>query len=288
MSTIVQLRSRVANAERFAGTIPDATHVDLLLQGDVDVYRPDGQPLCLLRRGWLSAPLLEAAYPALHSLRTARTSNRGKYAGEQRIEKVFTDGKKSKNTHTTPVASAVVGYFDRQGGRFPYCRTTAFTANETAAWQTVLPLADRVAVLMQDLSPARYAKQLDHARRCHPDFIIRNSPFSTLTVNNNVALSGIHRDAGDFKDGIGAISVLRRGHYTGAWLVFPEYRVGVDLGHGDVLLFNSHDWHGVTRIALESAEAERISVVYYLREKMLACGSAASEIARARSKQVIP
>lgn len=278
----------MSGAAALAGVLPSESMVDVLLTGDSDVYRPDGQPLCILRRGAQTHAQLDAAYPALHSLRKSKTSNRGKYSGEERVQKVFADGVKSKNTHTTAVASAIVGYFDRQGGRFPFCRTTAFTANEVAAWQTILPLVSEAASVMRLCAASRYAKQLDHASRCHPDFIIRGTPFSTLTVNNNVAPSGIHRDAGDFKDGIGVISCLRRGHYTGAWLVFPEYRVGVSLGHGDVLLFNSHDWHGVTPIVLESADAERISIVYYLREAMVKCGSAASEIARARSKQTIP
>ena len=287
---ILQLRSRVSNPDVFRGKLVTEGDVAVKLEGDADVYKPDGQPLCMLRRGGIPAELCAQAYPALHELRNHKTNNRGAYAGATRTSPVFADGTKSKNSYTrTPdgkvysVASAIIGYFDRQGGRFPFCRETAFTGKEPEQWKTVLPIIEHAALLFKQAAPKRYATQLAECKKCPPEYIIGETPFTTLTVNNNVAPAAAHTDKGDFKDGLGLISVVRRGTYSGAWLVFPEYRVGADLRDGDAIFFNSHDWHGVTAMVSQSPDAERISVVYYFREKMVDCLPLKEELARAKS-----
>lgn len=284
----VQLRSRLSALalKALVGKPPTDKCASLVMTGDCDVYKPDGVLLCGLRTRAVSANVAAHAYPALHSLKDSKTTNRGKYAGEVRSEKVFADGVKSKNTHTDPVASAIVGYFDRQGGRHPYCRATAFTAGQVEAWESLLSMVGVAAELMRKDMPVRFARQRDFVRSCRQEYVIhvdgKPTPFTTLTVNNNVAPSGVHTDKGDFKDGIGMIGCVRRGLYSGALLVFPEYGVGVDLHDGDLLFFNSHDWHGVTPMLKQSEDAERITVVYYAREKMKACKSMADELANAK------
>lgn len=147
-----------------------------------------------------------------------------------------------------------------------------------------MPLAALVATVYEELSPERHWRQQAAAAECKPEWIIKGTPFSTLTVNCNV-LGAVHRDAGDFKGGLGCITVHRRGTYQGAILGFPEYSVGVELNDGDLLLFNAHDWHGVTEFEGElSPDHERISVVYYLRERMKNCGTMAEELARAKAR----
>lgn len=289
---LVQLRSRVANAHELAGKTCTLRDVTLQLRGDCDVYKPDGTPLVMLRRGALSKQLLEQAYPALHELRKYKTDNRGAYAGTKRIQARYGDGTIAKNTRTRTadgkvysVASAIVGYFDKQGGRIPFCRETAFTGKEPAQWATVVPMVQAAAALLKEVAPSRYDAQLAACAKCPSEYVIPGTPFTTLTVNNNVAPAGTHKDAGDYKDGLGVISVLRRGRYTGAWLVFPEYRVGANLQDGDVLFFNSHDWHGVTAMHKHSDDAERISVVYYMREKIQRCLPAAEQLAQLQQRQ---
>lgn len=265
----------------------------VLLTTDAAVYKPDGEPLVILRRRAFSEEAMERAYPALHELRKQGSFNRGSYAGLIRPTVVNEDGSARKTTNTVDeegrrarVATAVVGYFDRQGGRFPFCRQTAFTADEVEQWATIVPLATRAAELFERELPIRYAKQRAIADRTHPDFVIAGTPFTTLTVNNNVR-AAIHRDKGDFKEGMGIISVCRRGDYAGAHLVFPQYRVAVDLHDGDLLFFNAHDWHANTALDLRSEDAERISIVYYFRHRMVDCGSAAEELARAKARGAI-
>lgn len=287
---VVQLRTRIPDREmpRLAGKLcTDADHA-VMLAGDCDVYKPDGEPLVLLRRAALAPELLDSAYEALHRLRSYTSDNRGVYTGIKRAELRMMDGRKSKNTRTrdesgriVQTASAIVGYFDRQGGRHPFCRTTRFTATEVERWHTIVPMVQRVDALLARTMPERYANQRSACLQCHPAWVIGETAFSTLTVNNNVA-AGVHCDKGDYKQGFGVISCVRRGQYSGAVLCFPQFRVGVDLQHGDVLFFNSHDWHGMTPLVPASEDHERITVVYYLRERMQQCGTPAQEIARAK------
>jgi hypothetical protein len=286
----VQLRSRVASVEKRAGKPVAEADVKLLLVGDCDVYKPDGQPLVMLRRGAISTVMCEGAHEALASLKRYASDNRGAYAGAKRAISVFKDGSKATNSRTMTedgkhlaVASAVVGYFDRVGGRFPFCRETAFVGKEPEKWKTIMPMVDRAAELFQKTLPHRYSKQLALADKTHPNFRIGRTPFTTLTVNNNVA-GAIHRDKGDYKDGFGIISCVRRGTYQGGWLVFPEYEVGADLQDGDVIFFNSHDWHGVTAFRDTQPGYERISIVYYFRSRMVECGSPEAEMKRARER----
>lgn len=268
--------------EECTGNVLDEDPASLLVRGDADVYKPNGEALILVRSGMLSEEVLGGAFPVLYDLRKQKTNNRGKYSGQQRMTTFFQDGVKSKTSNTGAIASALIGFFDRQGGRFPFCRATAFTADHVAEWTTVLPLARRVAELFKETLPARYARQLELSTRAPPEFVIAGTPFTTITVNNNVAPSGVHTDKGDYKDGFGVIVVLRRGQYRGAHLVFPEWGVSADLQHGDVLFFNSHDWHGVTPFRDLAPDAIRISLVFYFREKMVKCGNGAAELENAK------
>jgi hypothetical protein len=287
---LLQLRSKVANADQLRAKAVAPDDVAVLLERDVDVFRPDGQPLVILRRASIPTDVLDGAYEALHSLRSQRGYNRGAYSGGERFYAKRADGTASKQSYVLdaegkPInsSSAIVGFFDRQGGRSPYCRQTAFTAHETARWATVVPVARAAARLFAATSPDRYQRQLEECARC-PDYVIPDTPFTTLTVNNNGAPAGIHKDAGDFKEGLGVISYLVRGTYDGGLLVFPEYRLGVDLRHGDTVFFNSHEWHGVTPMTNKSPDAERISIVLYMRHKMVECLPVQQELERARAR----
>lgn len=291
MALVVQLRTRLSDAHTKELATNRCTQLDasVLLQGDADVYKPDGEPLVMLRRKAIPESIIEGAYPALHYLKKYTTDNRGKYTGVvKRAAGKFKDGTMMRNTRTRDergkiiqTESAIIGFIDRQGGRHPYCRTTRFTATEVEKWESILPMVHHVDELFRNTLPERYRVQREAADKSHPSWVINGTAFSTLTVNNNV-VAGVHTDKGDFKAGFGIISCVRRGQYSGAALCFPQYRVGVNLGDGDVLFFNAHDWHGMTPLVPESDDHERITCVYYFREKMLKCGSPDEELAHAK------
>ena len=125
----VQLRSRLSSekAESMLGNRLTMEHISVIANQDVDVYKPDGKPLIFLRRKAISEDVSRDTYPILHHIgEKYKTNNRGTYAG--------------KDMNGETIASAIVGYFNRVGGRFPFCRATAFTAQEEEKWKGLLPL----------------------------------------------------------------------------------------------------------------------------------------------------
>jgi hypothetical protein len=227
--------------------------------------------------------LTNGAYEALHHLRAYKSENRGVYSGMDRPQFLNADGSVNKNTRTrdetgktVSTATAIIGYFDRQGGRFPFCRATKFTADEVQRWTTVLPIIEKANELFKKSLPERYANQKAAADKTNPAWVIPNTVFTTVTVNNNV-IAANHQDKGDLENGFGVICCVRRGLYKGARLCFPEYRVGVELEDGDTILFDPHAWHGMTPMEMLSEDAERITCVFYFREKMQNCGTPEEE-----------
>jgi len=59
--------------------------------------------------------------------------------------------------------------------------------------------------------------------------------------------------------------------------------VGLDIGHGDVALFDVHEVHGNTETK-KISYFDRISIVCYYREKMIYCGSKEYELNRAKTE----
>lgn len=286
---------------------------------DATILKPDGTPLVIYRANALPVKVCEAAYKALRKAATP-TDNRGMAAGELKAELArdadalaetttarITDTKMSKRpagiqhkfyrqpikhdgtlskTHYANkiVKSGIIGYFDRYV-RIPYCRTTAFNMAEPEKWKAALPFVRAVAGVFEREAPERYAKQLAMIQRTHPDFTIHGTPFTTITVNKNWQ-TAVHKDAGDYPEGFGVMAALQAGNYTGGNLVFPKYRVGVNMRTRGVCLADVHEWHGNTPIHGVAGLYERISTVMYYRENMWRCGSAAEELERAKNRKL--
>lgn len=284
----LQLRAEVndKSVQALLGKSADKKDYSVSLTNDVSVFKANGQRLITLLRGAIPEDEAESAYPFLHWLRHYRTMNRGKYSGKERFKKLKGDGTISNTNHAQPVRSAIAGFFDRYP-RFPYCRETAFVTEKPEEWGACLPLIQRAGDLFKLHVADRYKAQLDAAKKTHPAYIIKGTPFTTVTINNCVA-GGYHTDAGDYGPGFGVIAVLRRGNYKGCELVFPKYRCAVDLQDRDVILFDPHEVHGNVPFADQEGEEgkdwERISMVFYFRAKMLECLSPEEELARAKAR----
>jgi hypothetical protein len=278
----LRLRSKISTAEleQKIGKVLTPSDFNLTLTGPCMVRKPDGRHLCVYLPGAL-VETVDEHYPTLTKIRGV-TDNRGLASGTERV----ITGPAATRTRSMPVMSSILGAAD-PAGRFPYCRLTVFTAKEVEKWEGLQPLFKRISELFEEHVPGRFANQALWARRTHPDWVIPGTPFTTITVNNSYS-TGVHTDKGDLDPGFSTLAVLRRGRYTGGHLVFPEYRVGVEMQHGDLLLMDAHDWHGNTAMTCECGNvmrekpcpdcgAERISVVSYFRTKMIDCGSPAQE-----------
>lgn len=280
--TKVKMMSKLSDEEVRAmeGKMVRDEDYDVLLDGPSMVIEPglSREPLVVYLPGVLKGEA-EEAYPFLTKIRD-KTDNRGAASGTERVQT------SARTTRAKRVASSVLGSMDPMGGRFPYCRLTAYTARETDDWHEMRPLFQAIAGYFKEYVPHRYAAQVEECEQTDPDWVIPGTPFTTITVNNTYP-TGIHTDKGDLDKGFSTLATIHRGEWSGGRLVFPQYRVGINCGDGDLCLMNAHEFHGNTAIickcgrnldeACPECGAERISVVSYFRTKMVNCGSMSVE-----------
>jgi hypothetical protein len=202
-------------------------------------------------------------------LATIKPLNREERAKE--AEEVLT--MMSDTTYGTAVHSGIAGWYDRYP-RIPYGRATAYTKNRPDMFEMAYPFLQSLARGFKELLPWRYNNQMEAAETIDQRFRVPGTPFTTLTVNKTFR-TACHFDAGDYDKGLSNLLVFsNNGNYSGGYLVAPEYRIAVNVRPGDLLLINNHEvMHGNTEIKLLDDEAERISIVCYLREGMLNLGS---------------
>lgn len=277
------------DADHLAGTKLDESHYDVLLGGDepCDVFKPDGSPLVKYRPRWFSEELCRSVLPACRKAATT-TRNRGTAAGywengKATSQTIKRDGTVSNTALAQEVQSGIIGFFDRSV-RYPFCRQTSFVIGEAAAWKRFLPYIERADEGFREFMPDRWAAQREYASRTASDWVIPQSTFTTVTVNKNFQ-TATHKDAGDLHAGFGVMSCLRNDKYDGAYLVFPAYRVAVNFAHGCLCLADVHEWHSNTGFKRMRVGYERITLVFYYREKMIHCKSAREEVEWAKNRK---
>ena len=206
-------------------------------------------------------------------------------AGRTQYKNIKKDGTISKQGRANDISSGIIGYYDRYP-RIPYCRLTAFNQNHFERWKEVYPLVKFVDNCFKELIPEKYKLQRAEADATSQDFVIPNTAFSTVTVNQNWQ-TAVHKDKGDFEEGFGNLVALRRGKFEGGYFVLPEWRIAIDMQNCDCLLVNVHKWHGNTPIKTISKDALRVSTVMYYRKKMIDCGTHEEERLRAANAATI-
>ena len=193
------------------------------------------------------------------------------------------------------VASMPIGFFDADNKmcKLP-CRLTHFTRVNFEKYNQGFPFLQKIDKLYKQLTPEAYQRQLDRANK-KPHLKIPDTAFSTVTINRNFR-TALHRDAGDYRDGFGNLTVIERGKYQGGYTVFPQFGVGINLRNNDFVAMDVHQWHSNTPM-YETPEDKaynesipkvykdnpdigtagiyelytRISFVCYLREKLVNC-----------------
>ena len=219
--------------------------------------------------------------------------------GEEKEEIVIAlvtkDGGVSKMKVNNQVASNPIGYYEgaKNFADLP-CRLTHFTRTNFEKYNEGLKFLQRIDKLFQRLIPEAHHRQLKRADT-KPHLKIPKTSFSTITINRNFR-TALHRDAGDFREGFGNLTVIERGKYHGGYTVFPQFGVGIDLRNNDFVAMDVHQWHSNTPI-YETEEDKaynetldddyhdnpdvgtaglykkytRLSFVCYLREKIANC-----------------
>ena len=219
---------------------------------------------------WLSAKVKEDEFDFDKWLqRVAEMSVKERKEEARGVEETYI----SDTTYANVVLSGIAGWFDRYP-RIPYGRATAYTQNSFDKFKLSFPFLQTLDRGFAELLPTRHAAQRAAADTIDPAFLVPQTVFTTITVNKTFRTAA-HRDAGDFSNGLSNLLVLsNNGNFTGGYLILPEVRIAVNVRPGDLLLVNNHEYiHGNTPIEMQDEVAERVSLVCYLREKMLELGS---------------
>ena len=274
--------------DRLKGNLLKEKDYNTLITYNADVYcQETGNCIAKFRKKLIPNNIALQAYESLKSVATAST-NRGlsaglKEDGTSTEYKVRKDGVLSNTNHANNVNSGIIGYFDRNA-RFPYCRQTAYNMKQFKKFKQAYPIIKFVDSAYSELMPEQYKLQREVADKTSKDFVIKDTAFTTVTVNKNWQ-TAVHTDKGDFEKGFGNLVVLRQGRYSGGYFVVPKWGVAFDVQNCDLLLVDVHQWHGNTPINKIDDNATRVSLVMYYRKNMIHCGSIEEEQATAKHRQ---
>jgi hypothetical protein len=238
-----------------------------IIDHDADVFLENGKMLIRYRKNKLSKEKVDAFWDNVIDFARKVTSARG-----------IASGSKVKNMKNNPkIKSNIIGYFDtlaptqklllkRAGIKLDTsARETAFVRDFPDKYEKLIPLVKEIDEYYEKYAPDHYTKQRKKANQTH--FKIKGTAFTTITTNVNFQTS-LHKDKGDDADGFGNLAVIERGKYSGAETCFPQFGVGVDCRTGDVLFMDVHYWHSNLPMKKLSADAERLSIVCYLRWRL--------------------
>lgn len=252
--------------ESLNGTYVRSHDIRLVIDHDADVYTEEGTLLLRFRKGVLPTKHIHDAYDAIIGFARNTTGARG-----------ATSGSKIKDVHVNKrIASNIMGYFDQwtllQKHMFKTLgvpsppvpvRATRFTADYPDQWERIVPLVQDIDRLYKRLVPVKYKTQ--RAKADETAFTIPKTAFSTITTNLNL-VTAIHKDKGNLVDSFGNLVVIAKGRYSGGYTCYPEYGIGVDVRTGDFLAMDVHRFHGNVPMKHKSKDAERLSIVCYLRQ----------------------
>lgn len=243
-----------------------------VIKEDIDVLDEEGKYLLRFRKNVLPIHDIDKAYKGLIKHANQITTTRGIAGGNLENNKLKQIG------YNIPVKSNIIGYFDtlpptikkifkdaKMFHKMPKCRATAFNMYQKDKWKDVLPLIKDIDYQYKKLFPQEHKKQYQENQTTK--FKIDNTAFSTITLNLNLQ-TACHYDKGDFKGGFGNLIVLEKGIYEGGYTGFPEYGIAVDVRQGDFLGMNVHKLHGNEPIIQSTKDAQRLSLVSYLRENI--------------------
>lgn len=292
---------------------------------DVDVYgishpddvaagKPERKLLAKLRKKAIPKETVQIGWDAFRLL-AIPSRNRGAAAGPIDTKGVYwsrrdpakidkwsaqyyqvKDGKKvlSKMRVNNVVASGVIGYYEKTPFLGQPCRMTGYTRSGLKQFIHGLPFLEAIDNQFKTLVPAAHKKQLAEVSK-KPMYQIGDTAFSTLTVNSNFR-TALHKDAGDYRDGFGNLSVIEWGKYHGGETLFPRFGVGFNIRTGDFVAMDVHEWHTNAPVTTTKEDTaynktlpdirtrdpttgvvgsqelyQRLSFVCYFREKIADC-----------------
>jgi len=311
--------------KQFKGKFVTEEDLALIIREDTDVYGPKGildmfstednweeRLIVSFRKGAIPNETSRTAYENLKNGWEA-TDNRGTASGpvdfkklpqfmfkygdpvfkgnaRNRAFQLLEDGSISKISRANFVRSGQCGFFG-PGLRFPFARSAGHSKSHPEKVEKATPYFERVSEVFKTLAPKVWQRQYDFLKKhnlVENGWTLGSSVYTTITINKNFQ-TACHQDAGDYSGGLGNITVLENPDkpFAGGYVCFPQWKCGVDLREGDILVFAIHQYHGNTKILPpegvpefdeEGEETfERMSLVCYARENMKNAGTKEEE-----------
>ena len=175
-----------------------------------------------------------------------------------------------------------MGYFDRSH-RQPFCRPCSFNLQHPELFDKLRPYIGRVGeVFREDEDLKEFCEiQKEAVSKTTPDWIIKDTPFTTITVNRNWRTYA-HPDEGNLAGGFSAMTCMSEGMGGGGELIFPNFECAIEVRDGDILYADTHYLHGNTEFLAMPGMYERITAVFYFRDGMTKGLPRAEEIEHAK------
>lgn len=319
---MVEVKARESDEafDKNQGTLFDTTGITIYNE-DVDVYglahaddvaagKPARKLLAKFRKAVFTPAQVQVGWDAFRLL-AIPSRNRGAAAGPIDTKGVYwskrkpvdirgwqakymQNGVKSKMIVNNVVASGVIGNYEKTPFLGQPCRLTGYTRRGLKNYLHGIPFLEAIDRQFKSLVPDAHKKQLAAVSK-KPMYQISKTAFSTLTVNMNFR-TALHKDAGDYGEGFGNLSVIEWGRYHGGETMFPRFGVGFNLRTGDFIAMDVHEWHvnapihetkedrafnkslpdirtrdQKTGVAGSQELYQRLSFVCYFREKISEC-----------------
>jgi hypothetical protein len=180
----------------------------------------------------------------------------------------------------------VIGFLNRQGGRFQYARRTGWTQDHENEYRAVQPFVTRIDELSRLFAPAQWAEQFAAAR--HRQEYVMCGAFSTGTVNLGIRCTP-HRDKGNLRLSAMTVTDLSRMPVQGGELLLPEYLCGINIRNEDLLLFDGHALHATAQFFTSTSPSlicgvQRLSCIFYYRAGLAKCLAPEEELRHAQQR----
>lgn len=280
----LQLKRQITEeaAEKLLTTFLGNDAYDAVITTDTDAHDlATGALLFRFRKAALPPGSCKFGYECF---KNSITFDSGRGAASGFIGKhILQDGRLGKAIKGNKVFSGNVGFMD-YNNMIRYCRKTAFARKYFDQYTAGIPFVQQVDKLYAQLCPQHYAIQRAIADGTNRNYVIADTAFTTVTVNQNFA-TAVHKDSGDLPQGFGNLCVYRHGHYQGGYFCLPEWRIAIDLHSDDMLFVDVHRWHGNTPFINMQPDALRIAFVMYYREYMYKCKQPAQELQDVKMEQ---
>ena len=284
----IQLESRFTDKElnQQLGKFYDGGDMELI-DRDVDAYEGD-KFIFKLRKGVLRNDII----PDYKDVTFKFQNNRGVSAGpliEEELKKkidydfkiirdfkyvrVKKDGSLSGYFLSNPVRSNIIGYFDyinyyeNGDGTKSQIRNIKTTANTTEkSLDSLEELTKSVDKIYKENMSEIYKetkKNLDD--KGFQEYLYKDCLTTTITVNTDFR-TALHKDKNNYnKVGVMAVLSSTENHFTGGELILPRYNVKINVAPGDVIIFNSDEYHTNAPIVGDG----RYSFVFYIRQNIV-------------------